>query len=189
MDETDYKQLLKVAEDRMKKAVEVTRHDLATVRTGRASSALLDRINVDYYGTPTPVNQIASISVPEPRMLIVQPWDKSAIGTIEKAILKSDLGLSPSNDGQVIRIPIPTLTEERRKELIKVVRNVAEEGRVAVRNIRRDSNDKLRDWEKNHEISKDDLQHGQSDIQKLTDKYIGEIDQVLSNKENEVLEV
>lgn len=183
------KELLSEAVVRMDKAVEATRGNLATIRTGRAAVSLLDRVKVDYYGTSTPVNQVASLSVPDPRTILVQPWDKTQLTNIEKAIMKSDLGLSPSNDGQVIRIPVPPLTEERRKELIKVVKSVAEEGRVAVRNIRRDANEHLRGMEKNHEISKDELQHWQEQVQKETDNHISKIDSIASNKEKEVLEV
>lgn len=176
-------------EDRMRKAIEATRSEFATVRTGRASTALLDRIMVDYYGTPTPINQLASISVPEPRMLLVQPWDRTSVQAIERAVLKSDLGLTPSNDGSAIRLPIPQLTEERRRELLRVVRGMSEDGRVAVRNIRRDANEDIRRMEKDHLISKDDLQRNQEKVQKLTDKFIEEIDHMLANKEKELLEV
>lgn len=183
------KEIINDANSRMGKAIDTTRANLSTIRTGRASVGLLDRIQIDYYGTPTPINQVASVNAPEARLLVVQPWDKSIIADIEKAVMKSDLGLSTSNDGQVIRIPIPQLTEERRKELIKVVKSVGEEGRVAVRNIRRDANEHLKALEKNHEISKDDLQRDQGEIQKLTDKHIETIDNLLSAKEKEVLEV
>lgn len=186
---SDAKEIIDNAGQRMDKAIEKLRSNLSTIRTGRASVGLLDRIQIEYYGTPTPVNQLASISVPEARMLIVQPWDKSIIKDIEKSIQKSDLGLTTSNDGQIIRIPIPQLTEERRKELIKVVKSISEEARVAVRNIRRDANDHIRALEKNHEISKDELQHFESGVQKLTDSHIAAIDNIMTSKEKEVLEV
>lgn len=182
-------EILKSAEDRMKKAIEATGGDFHTMRAGRANPALLDRINVDYYGTPTPVNQLASVSVPDPRTLVIQPWDKASLTEIERAIQKSDLGLNPMNDGQVVRLPVPPLTEERRKELLKIVRHMAEDGRVAVRNIRRDANEHLKRDEKNHEISEDDLKRAQEQVQKITDKYIKELDQMLDNKEKDLLEV
>lgn len=185
----DSKEIMNDANIRMDKAIDSTRANLSTIRTGRASVGLLDRITVDYYGTPTPVNQVASVNAPEARLLVVQPWDKAILNDIEKAIMKSDLGLSTSNDGQVIRIPIPQLTEERRKELTKVVKSVGEEGKVAIRNIRRDANDHLKNLEKDHELSKDELQRYQGDVQKLTDKHIQNIDNLLAAKEKEVLEV
>lgn len=185
----DSKAIINDANVRMDKAIDSTRSNLSTIRTGRASVGLLDRITVDYYGTSTPVSQVASISAPEARLLVVQPWDKTILNDIEKAIMKSDLGLTTSNDGQIIRIPIPQLTEERRKELIKVVKSVGEEGKVAIRNVRRDANDHLKNLEKNHEISKDELQRDQAEIQKITDKHIETIDKLLAAKEKEVLEV
>lgn len=183
------KELVSDAEDKMKKAIDVLRKDYASLRAGRATPALLDKIAVDYYGVPTPINQLANISVPEPRSLVIQPWDKSAMSGIEKAILKSDLGLTPNNDGTVIRLTIPQLTQERRNEMVKVVKKKAEDARVAIRNIRRDANDHLKDLEKKHEISEDDFKRAQDDVQKLTDKSIKEVDQVLENKEQEVMEV
>ncbi len=176
-------------EDNMSKAVESLKRDFSYIRAGRATPSLLDKITVDYYGTATLLNQLATISAPEPRLLMVQPWDKNIIGDVEKAILKSDLGLTPNNDGNVIRLPIPQLTEERRKELVKMVKNKAEEGRVAVRNIRREANDQLKKMEKSSDITKDDLKRLQDDVQKLTDKYIEEIDKTVGNKENEIMEV
>ncbi|MEW6448508.1 MAG: ribosome recycling factor [Bacillota bacterium] len=173
----------------MKKAVEHLRKDLSTVRTGRATPALLDRITVDYYGTPTPVNQLATINVPEPRLLVIQPWDKSAISDIERAIMKSDLGINPVNDGSVIRLVLPQLTQERRQELVKLVRKKAEEGRVAIRNIRRDVNDELKARQKEGGFSEDELKRMQGEVQKLTDKYIKETDNVLAAKEKEIMEV
>ncbi|MGI6713410.1 MAG: ribosome recycling factor [Bacillota bacterium] len=173
----------------MTRTVEVLKKDFASLRAGRATSALLDKIQADYYGTPTPINQMANITVPEPRLLVIQPWDKSTIPAIEKAILKSDLGLNPSNDGNVIRIAIPQLTEERRKELVKVVKKKAEEARVAVRNVRRDVNDMIKQLEKEHEISEDDSKRGLDEVQKVTDKFIKNVDEVLASKEQEIMEV
>ncbi|KNZ71233.1 ribosome recycling factor [Thermincola ferriacetica] len=183
------KDIINEAEDRMKKAVEALRKDLATLRTGRATPALLEKIQVDYYGVPTPINQMAKVSAPEPRLLVIQPWDKSVLGEIEKAIMKSDLGLTPNNDGTVIRLNIPQLTQERRAELVKICKKKAEDGRVAIRNIRRDANDQLKEFEKSGDISEDDNRRGQEEIQKLTDKYIKEVDQLLEHKEQEIMEV
>lgn len=176
-------------EDRMKKALDVLRKEYGSLRAGRATPALLDKITVDYYGIPTPVNQVANISVPEPRMIVLQPWEKSMFNPIEKALLKSDLGLTPSSDGSVIRLTIPQLTKERRAELVKVVHKKAEESRVAVRNLRRDANDAIKKLEKEKTISEDETKKAQDDIQKLTDKYIKEIDAVMTSKEKEVMEV
>jgi len=177
------------AEDKMKKALEVLRKDYGSMRAGRATPALLERVMVDYYGVPTPINQMANITVPEPRMLLIQPWDKSVMASIEKAVLKSDLGLTPNNDGIVIRLAIPQLTQERRNELVKSAKKKAEDARVAVRNIRRDANDHLKALKKEKQISEDDDKRAQEDIQKLTDKYVKEIDHILENKEQEILEV
>ena len=182
-------ELLADAEERMQKSVESTRNELATVRTGRASPHLLDRLSIDYYGTQTPLKQLATISAPEPRLLSVQPYDKSSIKSIEKAILESDVGLTPNNDGNLIRLAIPELTEERRKELVKVVRHIAEEGRVAIRNIRRDVMQDLRDLKKEGEAGSDEEHHGETDLQKHTDAAIAEIDSLLKGKEEEILEV
>jgi ribosome recycling factor len=176
-------------ENKMKKTAEVLRKELGSVRAGRANPAMLDKISVDYYGTPTPVNQLANVSVPEPRMLIIQPWDKSSIKDIEKAILKSDLGLTPSNDGQVIRLSIPQLTEERRAEIVKTVKKKAEDARIAVRNIRRELIDDIKQIEKDKIASEDESKKGQDKAQKLTDKMIKEIDELLEKKEKEVMEV
>ena len=181
--------IVKDAESRMKKAVEATRSDFNTMRTGRASPALLDRVQVDYYGAPTPLNQVASVTVPDSQMIMIQPWDKASLEAIEKAIQSSDLGLNPSNDGQVIRLAIPSLTEERRVELQKIVRHMAEEGRVAIRNIRRDANDHFKSSEKEHEISEDDKRRSQDEIQGVTDRHIAEIDHMLETKEKDLLEV
>lgn len=182
-------QIVEEARQRMKKSVEVLRKELAGLRAGRATPSLLDKVLVDYYGTPTPINQLANISVPEPRMLTIQPWDKNSIPDIEKAILKSDLGLTPHNDGNLIRLVIPQLTEERRQELVKVVRKKAEEERVAVRNIRRDANEQLKQAEKRGDLSEDEHRRGQDEIQKITDEAIRDIDELLANKEEEIMEV
>jgi ribosome recycling factor len=177
------------AENKMRKAVEALKRELGTIRTGRASPALVERLIVDYYGQPTPLNQLANIAAPEARLLVIQPWDKQSLGMIEKAILKSDLGLTPTNDGRLIRLVIPQLTEERRKELVKVVRKKTEEGRVAIRNIRREAHDDLKDLEKEKLISEDDHKRANEQLQKLTDRYIEEVDHVGQHKEAEVLEV
>jgi ribosome recycling factor len=177
------------AQRRMDKSVEHARNEFNTVRTGRASAALLDRINVDYYGTPTPLKQLATINVPEPRMLTVQPFDPSSIKSIEKSIQESDLGLTPSNDGRLIRLPIPQLTEERRKELVKVVRNMAEEHRVAVREVRRDALRHLQELTKKGEVGDDDERRAETDVQKLTDDHTKHIDELLKHKEAEIMEV
>lgn len=177
------------ATEHMTKALAALAHEFASVRTGRASGSLLEKITVEYYGTPTPLLQIASVSVPEPQMLVISPYDRSAMTAIEKAILASDLGLNPSNDGQVIRLPFPPLTEERRKDLVKLCRHYAEEARVAVRNIRRDVNDQLKKQEKDAEISQDDLRKLEADVQKATDAHIKDIDEMLKRKEQEIMEV
>jgi ribosome recycling factor len=177
------------ADGRMKKSVESTRGELATVRTGRASPHLLDRIEVDYYGANTPLRQLAQISASEARLLTITPYDKSSIKAIEKSIMESDVGLTPSNDGNVIRLQIPELTEERRRELVKVVHNIAEQGRVAVRNIRRDVMHDLRELKQEGEVGSDDEHRAESELQKLTDAHTGEIDSLLSGKEEEILEV
>ena len=181
--------LLKDARDRMGKSIESTRHEFATVRTGRASPHLLDRVNVDYYGAQTPLKQIATVAASEARLLTITPYDKSSIKAIEKAILESDVGLTPSNDGNVIRLTIPELTEERRKDLVKVVHSLAEEGRVAVRNIRRDCMHHLRDLRKGGDAGEDEERRAEAELQKLTDERVGEIDSALSGKEQEILEV
>jgi ribosome recycling factor len=181
--------ILKTAEHKMTRAVEVLSGDLQSVRTGRAHPNLLDKVQVDYYGSPTPLNGVANISAPEPRMVLVQPWDRTMLGAIEKAIQKSDLGINPNNDGQVIRLVLPQLTEERRKDLVKQVHHRTEEARVAVRNIRRDSLDQLRKAEKDGGISQEDERRAQDRLQKLTDQYIKRVDDVAKRKETEVLEV
>lgn len=181
--------VLKDAEDRMVKAVEALKREFTTIRAGRANPNMLDKVTVEYYGTQTPVNQLANISVPEPRILAIQPWDKSSLPMIEKAILKSDLGLNPSSDGAVIRLIIPQLTAERRTEIVKTVKKKAEESRVAVRNIRRDSNDGLKKLEKDHTASEDEVKRAQDDVQKMTDKFVKEIDRIADIKEKEIMEV
>jgi ribosome recycling factor len=177
------------AQVRMEKAMDALRHNLATIRTGRASPALLDRVQAEYYGAMTPLNQLAGISAPEPRLLVIQPWDRGSIGPIERAIQKSDLGLVPNNDGQVIRISIPTLTEERRKQLVKVVHQTVEEGKVAVRNIRRDAMHQTRDLRTKKEISEDDERRAEHELDALTKKFTDEADRIGKAKEQEVLEV
>ena len=174
---------------RMEKAIEALQSDLRAIRTGRASPALLEKLQVEYYGTPTPLNQLAGVSVPEPRMLMIRPYDKNTIAAIERAIQKSDLGLTPSNDGQIVRLMIPQLTEERRKDLSKQVGRRVEEARVAARNIRRDANDRLTKMEKDKEISEDDLRDAQKEVQKLTDDFIKQIDEIGKAKEAEIMEV
>ena len=177
------------ATQRMDKSVEATHEHFNSVRTGRATPALLDRITIDYYGTPTPLNQLATINVPEPRMLTIQPFDPNSLPTIERAIQESDLGLTPSNDGKIIRLPIPQLTEERRKELVKVVRHMAEEGRVAVRNVRRDAIKHLEELVKNGSVGDDEERAAEGRVQKLTDEHVAKIDDLLKRKEAEIMEV
>jgi ribosome recycling factor len=183
------KDVIKDAEERMDKAVEALQLDLRSIRTGRASPALVERLPVDYYGVPTPLNQLAGISVPEPRMLMIRPWDRNSMGLIEKAILKSDLGLTPNNDGQVIRLVIPQLTEERRRDLSRIVAKRVEEARVACRNIRRDAIDMLRELEKEKLISEDELFGGRDQVQEVTDGYIKKVDEIGRAKEAEIMEV
>jgi ribosome recycling factor len=181
------KDLLDDARDRMGKSIDSTRHELATVRTGRASPHLLDRVQVDYYGASTPLKQLANVAATEARLLTITPYDKSAIKQIEKAILESDLGLTPSNDGNLVRLAIPELTEERRKELVKVVHGLAEDGRVAVRNIRRDCMHDLRELRKEGEVGEDEERRAETELQKLTDSRIAEIEELLKGKEEEIL--
>jgi len=176
------------AQDKMQKSIEVLKHDLASIRTGRASPALLDRVVVDYFGSPTPVNALATIASPEPRLITIQPWDKKAMGAIEKAILKSDLGLNPTNDGTVMRLAIPQLNDERRKDLVKQVQKRLEELRVAIRNLRRDALETMRKEEKDKTISEDDLKRGQERLQKLTDQFVAQVDEIGKAKEREILE-
>lgn len=182
-------EILSNADVKMGKTVEVLQRELATIRTGRASPALVEQIRVDYYGVPTPLGQMATISVPEARLLVIQPWDKGSLSSIEKAILKSGLGLNPANDGDVIRLSIPQLTEERRKELVRVVRKRVEEGRVAIRNVRRETMEQLRDLTRNKEISEDEQKRALELLQKLTDRFIEESDRIARDKEAEVLEI
>lgn len=182
-------QAMKQADDKMAKAVEVAREEFSGVRTGRASPALVQRIVVDYYGAPTPLQQLATISVPESKTLAIHPYDKNAVAAIEKAIMASDLGITPSNDGSTIRLGFPPLTEERRKELIKVVRDRAEHGRVAVRNVRRHTKEEIDKDMKDGKVSEDDARRAEKDLQKLTDKYVAEIDGMLQRKEQELMEV
>src|SRR5215210_1194148 len=181
--------LLQDAERRMDKSVEAAAHELNTVRTGRASTALLDRIEIDYYGQPTPLKQLATINVPEPRLLTVQPYDPGSMKPIERAIQESDLGLTPSNDGKIIRLPIPQLTEERRKELVKVVRHLGEEGKVAIRNVRRDVMHDLKELVREGEVGDDEERRAEERAQKLTDEHVKRIDELLKRKEDEIMEV
>lgn len=175
--------------NKMEDTLNALSHEFATIRTGRASPSLLDSIKVEYYGSITPLHQMANISVPEPRLLVIQPWDPTTIANIEKSILKSDLGLNPSTDGKVIRLAIPMLTEERRKQLVKVVKNMAEECRISIRNTRRDSNERFKKMEKDRDITEDEYHNSLKDIQKLTDDYIEKVDELLDKKEKEIMEV
>ncbi|MCH8190925.1 MAG: ribosome recycling factor [Chloroflexi bacterium] len=181
--------VLRQTEAKMKKSIAVLETEMASIRTGRASASLVDHITVDYYGNPTPLNQLATITVPEARVIAIQPWDKQTASPIEKAILKSDLGLNPVNDGTTIRLPIPLLTEERRKDLVKVVRRRIEDGKVAVRNVRRDGLESLRALEKNKEISQDEQKRAQDQLQKVTDTFVGQADVLGAKKETELMEV
>ncbi|MGI5998668.1 MAG: ribosome recycling factor [Lutispora sp.] len=183
------KEIEKTAEEKMNKTIGILKKELASLRAGRANPAMLDRITVEYYGVETPLNQLANISAPEPRVMTIQPWDAKSISLIEKAILKSDLGINPSNDGKVIRLVVPQLTEERRKELVKVVKKMGEESKVAVRNTRRDANDSFKKLKKDNKITEDELKKAEDDMQKCTDKAIKEIDKILEAKEKEIMEV
>ena len=185
----DVKTLLSQNEEKMDKTIEVLKRDLASIRTGRASTSLLDRVMVEYYGAPTPVKQVANVSAPEPRLITIVPWERKILGDIERAILKSDLGLNPNNDGTMIRLEIPQLTEDRRKELSKKVSKVAEDSKVVIRNLRRDANEAIKKMEKKKEITEDESKEGQTNIQKLTDKKIKVIDEIKVKKEKEVMEV
>jgi ribosome recycling factor len=176
-------------EHKMEQSLAALRKELSRIRTGRASLALLEGIGVDYYGTPTPLNQLATLAVPESRLITIQPWDKSQIGLIEKAIQRSDLGLTPVNDGKMIRLAIPPLTAERRKDLVKQVKKIGEETKIALRNVRREGNDALKEREKAKQISEDDWRRSQEQMQKLTDRYITHVDEILTTKEHEILEV
>lgn len=179
----------KKATEKMNTTIEVFKKDLSSIRTGRASLALLEGITVEYYGTPTPLNQVATLGVPDPRQITIQPWDQKIIPDIEKAILKSNLGITPTNDGKMIRLNIPPLTEERRKELVKVAKKKAEDARIAVRNIRRDINEEIKKAEKEKILSEDDAKKLHEEIQKITDSFVGKIDDILHNKEKEIMEV
>jgi len=186
---TTVKEILEHAERKMKKAVEVVREELVKIRTGKATTALLDGIKVDYYGVPTPLNKLASISTPDVHTITVQPWEKGILSAIEKAILSSNLGLTPVNDGNIIRIPIPPLNEERRRELVKLIKKFGEDGKIAVRNVRRDAIEHLKKAEKDEHMSEDERKRGEQEVQKVTDKYIKEIDNHLAMKEKEIMEV
>lgn len=186
---TNSKEILKHAEDKMKKAVEIVREELVKIRTGKATTALLDGIKIDYYGTPTSLNKVASVSTPDVHTIAVQPWEKSIIPLIEKAILTANLGLNPLNDGTLIRVPIPALNEERRRELVKLVKKFAEDGKIAVRNVRRDAIEHLKKAEKAEHMPEDERKRGEQEAQKLTDKYIKEIDNHIVIKEKEIMEV
>jgi ribosome recycling factor len=179
----------KAAEQKMAKSVDALKHDLGKVRTGRAHTGLLDHLHVDYYGSPMPINQVANVTLADARTIAVQPWEKKMIPAVEKAIRDSDLGLNPATSGDVVRVPMPALTEERRKELIKVVRHEAENARIAVRNIRRDANEHLKKLLKSHEVAEDDERHAQTDVQKLTDRYIADIDKILAAKEADLMAI
>ncbi|MFZ5828186.1 MAG: ribosome recycling factor [Bacillota bacterium] len=183
------KQIITNAEEKMKKSIEVFRHELAGMKAGRATPALLDKLRVDAYGSPVPINNVANIDVPDSRTLVIKPWDRSMIKAIEKAILTSDLGLNPNNDGIVIRLSIPAMTEDRRKEMVKLVHRRTEEERVTIRNIRRDANDQVKKAEKEKSISEDESKRAQDEIQKLTDKYVKEADHIMNLKEKEIMEV
>lgn len=183
------KAIIKEAEDKMTKSIHAMEHEFNTVRTGRANASLLDTVKVDYYGSPMPVNQIATVATPEARMITIQPWEKNMIPAIERAIREANLGLNPANDGVLIRLPIPPLNEERRKELAKVVRKYGEDTKVAVRNVRRDANEHLKRLEKEKQISEDDLRAAETDVQKITDKFIKDIDTHVASKEKEIFEV
>ena len=183
------KPLVADAQKRMDTSLETLRRELMAMRTGRASLAMLDGIKVDYYGTPTPLNQVGSLSVPDPTMITMQPWEPSLIGAVEKAVRSAGLDLNPQNDGKLIRIPVPQLNEERRKTLVKAAHKHAEEGRVAIRNVRRDTNDHLKKLMKSHEVSEDDEKHAVAEVQKLTDLHIEKINEILKKKESEIMEV
>ena len=182
-------EVLSEARAAMDKAVKALKKEMTKIRTGRASTNLLDDVRVDYYGVPTPLNQVATLAAPEPRLLTVQPWEKNLIPEIEKAIFKADLGLNPSSDGQLIRLPIPALTEERRKEMVKIIKRMGEDAKVAVRNARRDANDTLKLLEKEKEITEDVLKRGEKDVQQVTDEFVSTIDSVVQKKEQEVMEI
>lgn len=183
------KAIIAETEGKMKGSVDATQRELATIRTGKATTSLLDTVRVNYYGNMVPLNQTANVSAPEPRMLLIQPWEKTMVEEIKKAILKSDLGLNPADDGMIIRIPIPQLTEERRKDLVRTVKLLAEEGRVKIRGLRREANEKLKSIEKEKGISEDECRKAQAEVQKLTDKYVEAIDTILEHKQKDIMEV
>ena len=183
------KQVLDESKEKMEKTISATRSELAKIRTGRANLSLLDTVRVDYYGSMVPLKQVANMGIPEPRLITVQPWDKSQIGAIEKAIMQADIGITPNSDGHIIRLPIPPLTEERRKELVKLVHQLGEEGKVAIRNIRRDALERFKKSQKSGEISEDEEYNGGIDIQNLTDEHIKKIDEIVSSKEEEIMEI
>ncbi|MDR2573450.1 MAG: ribosome recycling factor [Desulfovibrio sp.] len=185
----DVESTLLDAEERMEKAMAVLMRDFSKLRTGRASTALVEDIKADYYGTPTPIGQMASIAVPDSRTITIQPWDKGGLAAVEKALLKSDLGLTPVNDGKIVRIVMPPLTEERRKELVKVARKYSEESRIAVRNVRRDANENLKKFEKDKQITEDELKKGAEDVQKLTDRFVADVDKKCVAKEKEIMDI
>lgn len=182
------KEVYKEATNKMEKTLQVLRSDLASIRAGRANPHLLDRIMVDYYGTPTPINQVGNISSPEPRLLVISPWEPNMIPAIEKEIMKSDIGITPNNDGKVIRLVFPELTEERRKELVKVINKYGEESKIAVRSIRRDANDTLKKMKKDNEITEDEQRLGENEVQSITDDHVQQIDDIIKEKEKEILE-
>jgi ribosome recycling factor len=184
-----YDDVLKKTRGGMEKSVEALKKDMVKVRTGRASTGLLDDVQVDYYGTPTPLNQVATLAVPEPRLITIQPWEKNMVPAIEKAIFTADLGLNPSSDGQLVRIPVPPLTEERRKEMGKLIRKMGEDAKVAIRNARRDGNDGLKRMEKSKDISEDEQKRGEKDVQDLTNRYVTKVDELVAAKEKELLEI
>ena len=184
-----YNDVLKEAKDGMNKAVDSLKKELTKVRTGRASISLLDDVRVDYYGTPTPLSQVGTLAVPEPRLITIQPWEKNIIPEIEKSIMKADLGLNPASDGQIVRIAIPALTEDRRKEMAKLAKSIGENAKISVRNARRDANDMLKQMEKDKDISEDDLKRGEKEVQDLTDAFVKQIDEIVINKEKEVMEI
>jgi ribosome recycling factor len=184
-----YDDILKETKGGMNKAIDSLKKELTKVRTGRASLSLLDDVRVDYYGTPTPLNQIGTLAVPEPRLITIQPWEKQLIPEIEKAVMKADLGLNPASDGQIVRISIPALTEDRRKEMAKLAKSIGENAKISIRNARRDANDMLKQMEKEKEISEDDLKRGEKEVQDLTDNYVGQVDEIVATKEKEVMEI
>jgi len=183
------KQVLDESKEKMEKTISATRSELAKIRTGRANLSLLDTVRVDYYGSMVPLKQVANMGIPEPRLITVQPWDKSQIGAIEKAIMQADIGITPNSDGHIIRLPIPPLTEDRRKELVKLVHQLGEEGKIAIRNIRRDALERFKKSQKSGEISEDEEYNGGIDIQNLTDEHIKKIDEIVSSKEEEIMEI